>query len=272
MMEFLEKVLKIMNTEMQTPESYGRFHFICIGILLAATVLTCLIFRRSSDGTVNGLLGTIWVVIVILEIYKQIVYNLEIENGVALWDYTWYAFPFQFCSSPLYILPVIAFSKNEKLRDACIAYMISFSFFAGLAVFCYPNDVFIGTAGINVQTMIHHGSQVLIGAFLACRYKEKMNKKFFLGGVCVFAVMSCIAMLLNEAAFRAFPIFGIDETFNMFYISPNFECTLPVIGSFWGKLPYPAFLALYLLGFVFCAILVFNLLKLVSRTRKQEAR
>ena len=200
------------------------------------------------------------------------IYGFSLEEGKFVWDYAWYAFPFQFCSSPMYILPIIAFAKNEKLRTGAIAYMMTFSLFAGLAVFCYPNDVFISTIGINFQTMIHHGSQILMGVFFAVRYREKLTPKFFFSGVAVFVAMVFIAMGLNIGVYKAFGAFGIDETFNMFYISPYFDCTLPVLNVVYGKLPYVGFVCVYFFGFILCALIVFSVCRLCTRGARASAK
>ena len=260
-MDFLVKLFNTVTAEFESaPESYGLFHIVSIIVAIALTVLVCKLFKDSSDRAVNILTAFVWVVILALEVYKQVIFGLELENGVFTWDYAWYAFPFQFCSSPLYILPIIAFTKNEKLRDACIAYMMTFSLFAGLAVFCYPGDVFIRTIGINYQTMIHHGSQILMGIFYAVRYRGKFGVRFFFGGVSVFVVMSFIAMVLNVGVYHAFLAFGIDETFNMFYISPYFDCTLPLLSTVYEKIPYVGFVSVYFFGFILCALIVYSIL------------
>ena len=40
------------------------------------------------------------------------------------------------------------------------------------------------------------------------------------------------------------------ETFNMFYISPFYPCTLPVLNIIYEKTPYIVFLLCYILGFL----------------------
>ena len=260
-MDFLIRLFEAVTVEFEAaPESYGLFHIACIIAAVLLTVLVCKLFKDTSDRAVNVLTACVWVVLVVLEIYKQLIFGFELEEGKFVWDYAWYAFPFQFCSSPLYILPIIAFTKNEKLRDACIAYMMTFSLFAGLAVFCYPGDVFIRTIGINYQTMIHHGSQILMGIFYAVRYRGKFGVRFFFGGVSVFVVMSFIAMVLNVGVYHAFLAFGIDETFNMFYISPYFDCTLPLLSTVYEKIPYVGFVCVYFFGFILCALIVYSIL------------
>ena len=264
-MSGLIKIYRALSYTMNVPTNFGTYHLACIALVIVLSIAFAAFLKNKSDRTVNRFVLCVWMLLVILEVYKQLIYGFELENSGFVWDYAWYAFPFQFCSSPLYILPIICFVQNEKLRDGCIAYMITFSFFAGLAVFCYPNDVFTETVWINIQTMVHHGSQILMGIVLAVRYKGRMTVKFFMRGVSVFVVMSSLAMILNLAVYELFLIFGIDETFNMFYISPHFDCTLPILSIIYAKVAYPLFLAIYLLGFTAAAGIVFGVLsKLIS--------
>ena len=270
-MEALINIYEFLTKTMDTPGNFGWFHIVCIGVIAVLSVVLSAAFRHSSDRAVNRFVTLTWVVLLLLEIYKQLIFGFELQDGVFTWDYAWYAFPFQFCSSPLYVLPVIAFTRRTRTRNACIAYMVSFSFFAGLAVLCYPNDVFISTIGINIQTMVHHGSQVILGFVLATRYRRRMNSRFFFGGVRVFVIMCAIAMLLNIGVYKYFAAHGITDTFNMFYVSPYFDCTLPVLSMFNGKVSYPVFFAIYVFGFTLCAILVFGILKGLTRvTSKSE--
>ena len=259
-MDLIKSIYGFLVAEAGVPKTLGLYHFICLTAVIALTVLVCKRFKDCSENTVNRLVAIVWIVIASLEVYKQIVFGLYLTDGSFTWDYAWYAFPFQFCSSPLYVLPFIAFSKNQRLRECCIAYMMTFSLFAGIAVFCYPNDVFTYIAGINLQTMVHHGSQILMGAFFAVRYRNKISLKFFRGGVYVFVVMVVVAMLLNIIAYHAFGVFGIDETFNMFFISPYFACTLPLLSIVWEKVPYLVFVCIYFFGFILCALLMHEII------------
>ena len=258
-MDIITKIYDIANSTMTAPTTGSAFHLAFVGAVLVLTVLLSWAFRNCTDRALRTLTGFFWVVIVALEIYKQLVFCLSLSDGVFSWDYAWYIFPFQFCSSPLYILPIIAFSGNNKLRERCIAYMMTFSLFAGLAVFCYPGDVFTETAGICIQTMVHHGSQILMGIFYAVRYRDRFGVKHFFSGAKVFVVMSFIAMVLNVVVYHAFLTFGIDETFNMFYISPYFDCTLPLLSTVYEMIPYTGFICVYFFGFILCALIVYSI-------------
>lgn len=181
-------------------------------------------------------------IIVFLEIVKEIEYSSYFENEVQLWDYPWYIFLFQLCSTPLYILPFVVFVKNKKIRQYFISYMMTFSLFGDLAVYAYPNDVFVETTIINFQTMIHHGMQIVLGIFLVVVYRKQYDFKFFLKGILVFVGLSITAMALNVSMYHIFQNKGLDDTFNMFFVSPYFDCTLPVLSLIYPKVPYIIFL------------------------------
>jgi hypothetical protein len=228
---------------------------------VAATVFLIWKFRDADEKTIRRLLMGAWITLVILEIYKQIIFAYREDiyvPGHMIWSYHWYGFPFQLCSSPLYLFPFAAILKDGRVKDSVMAFLATFSVFGGLAVICYPNDVFTVLGGVNVQTMIHHGSQIAIGLFLAARNRNRWSFKLYVKGIATFSIMSAIAILLNEAMFAHFTNNGITNVaFNMFYISRHYGCSLPVLSMIYPKVPYPVFLLVYLLGFVFVATVIF---------------
>ncbi|MBE6663124.1 MAG: hypothetical protein E7602_01310 [Ruminococcaceae bacterium] len=267
----MEKLLSILELKMKTPTNYSWFHLMFIVIVIGVTVFLCLKFKNCSDKAFRRIVLISWISMVVLEFYKQFVYSYSVEPSVIEWDYQWYAFPYQLCSTPLYVLPFIAFMKDSKFRDCFVAYMSTFSLFAGIAVFLYPNDVFISTIGINIQTMVHHGLQIVLGIFFIVYARKKFSKKYFAGGIIVFAALIILAMVLNLLV----PL-GIDETFNMFYISPYYDCTLPILSLIYPNVPYIVFLMLYALGFVLVAFIVYSIAKLIliltNPKRKKHAK
>ena len=179
-----------------------------------------------------------------LEIYKQLIFSYNPATDV--WSFQWYAFPFQFCATPMYLLPIVAVVKNEKVRDAIYSFLATYALFAGTAVMFYPSDVFISEIGINIQTMVHHGGMVALGVLMYTTGKAKFSHKTILKGLPVFTIFVTLALIMNVA----FKYYGDpNQTFNMFFISPYYPCTLPVLSMFFGVVPYPVFLLIYLFGF-----------------------
>ena len=244
---------------MQRPQGYQLFHIISIVTVLFCTAVFCVIFRKASAKTEKIFLMSAWGVLVLFEIYKQLVFSVQFGETVT-WEYRWDSFPFQFCSSPLYVLPLAALPKSEKIRDVVRIFLATFSLFAGLAVIFYPDDVFSTYVGVNIQTMTHHGIMVILGVFLGCRLTRegKMKIRLFLKSAMLFAGLVLIALIMNIAA----PMVT-DMTFNMFFIGPNFPCHLVFLNVIYLNVPYPLFILIYILGFTSVAFLFFLLHRLV---------
>lgn len=247
-MDFIASVLRILDTSMTVPTAYGWFHLLWIGITVAAAFLLCK-FHPNPRKT----LLVVTLTVIFLEIYKQVNYTFSYEGGIEA-DYQWYAFPFQFCSTPMYVGLLAALTKPGKFHDALCAYLATFAVFAGGAVMALPGDVFISTVGINVQTMICHGSMVFIGIYLLQSGYVKLEHKTILKAAPVFAVCVGMALLMNEVAYRT----GLleTETFNMFFISPYCDPHLPVYSLVQGVVPFPWCVLLYILGFTAAAYIV----------------
>lgn len=260
-MNYIEKFLHLIDTDMTTPGNYGWFHIMMFAIIVLTTIIFVVAGRNCLEKTFRRTVLWWWIINMILELYIVLMYAYNIEDGKIVWDYAWYMFPFQLCSSPAYTLPFVALLKDGKVRDGFIAYTMTFAFFGGLAVMFYPNDVFVSTIGINIQTMIHHGMQVVMGIFFAVHERHKLTKFFFLRGVPVFCALLAVAMALNVGGYHLFQHLGMDDTFNMFFISPYFECTLPILNMIYPAVPYPVFLCIYIFGFTLIAWLMHIILR-----------
>ena len=207
-MSFWVKLLEFLETKGETPTMYGAFHIVFIVLVALATFLLCKFFGSSSERTYRRIVLIGWIAMVVLEVYKQIIYAVSFENGAFVWDYEWYAFPYQLCSTPLYVMPFAALLKNGRVRDAAMAYLATFSFFGGLVVFIYPGDVFVSTIGISAQSMIHHGMQIVIGIYTAFYNRKRFNFGFFLHAVPAFAALCAAALIMNIGVYHAFAASG----------------------------------------------------------------
>ena len=250
-MKVFEKIVVALQTTAEHPTNFGAYHLCCVAAVILITALMCIFLRKISEKSFRIIIGSLWLVMVLFEIYKQIVFSYDANTG---WDYNWSSFPYQLCSTPMYVLPILAFFKDGKIRDAAIFYIATFSFFGGLVVYIFPNDVFnTDLLGIHIQTMVHHGIQVAIGIFAMVREREKLNFKYFLKGVLVYVGAIAIALLLN-----AFVRPAVNEEFNMFYINEIDNCALPLVGDvIKPNVPYIAFLLIYIVGFVGIALAIF---------------
>ncbi len=263
-MNIFEKIVHFLDAEMTTPGLYGIFHLVSILLVVLVTAFLIVKFRDADDKTFRKIAFVFWIIIILLEAYKQINFTFNYNDGNPTWDYQWYAFPFQFCSVPHYVLPFIFLLRDGRVRDGFISFMCYFSLIAGIAVMAYPGDVFISTIGINVQTMFHHGSQVALGIYFAVYKRKKISFRFLLSGVPILLGFIALAVALNISVHNLLISHGIDETFNMFYISPYHPSTLPVFSEIHPLVPYPVFLAIYIFAMLLGGIIVLGVQKLVS--------
>lgn len=259
-MNAFEKVVNWLRGTMEVPTGYGWFHFMWVGIVIIIIALLCIFGRKLDDKKARIVLGVFWGMMVLFEIYKQIVFAFNYDGTKVSWDYAWYAFPFQFCSTPMYVLPFAIFLKDGKIRNGALTYLATYSLFAGICVFCYPNDVFTDLIGINIQTMFHHGSQIIVGVYVAVRYSENVNIKSYLYSICYFVGLSAVAFIFNVTIGKALT----NHTFNLFFIGPIHPSTLPVLSGIYPKVPYVIFLIIYVFGFSLCGAIVLGIKYAVS--------
>jgi hypothetical protein len=113
--------------------------------------------------------------------------------------------------------------------------------------------VFIPTIGINIQTMFVHGGMVVIGVLLLVTQTTKIQWKTILKAMIVFGVMVVITLIMNII----WHFVGVEgHSFNMFFISPWYNCELPILQMVQDSTPYIVFLLAYVIGFSLCATIV----------------
>jgi hypothetical protein len=235
---------------MARPTMYGWFHILSLLLTAAATIVLC---RWGNKKDPRKTVLAVAVTVVILEIYKQINFSFSYENGITF-DYQWYAFPFQFCSTPMYVGLLAGLTKKGKIHQAACAYLATYAVFAGICVMLYPSTVFVETIGINIQTMVCHGSMIVIGIYLLHSGHVRTDYKTLRKAAVVFVACVGIACVMNEIAYRT----GLlaTETFDMFFISPYGTPSLPVYSLVQGVVPFPWCLLIYIAAFTFAAYLI----------------
>ena len=262
-MEFLGRLIWFLDSEMTEPEPYGLFHLIFFALSILGGMVLCRVNKKGDEKFVRKVLLVVSAFVILFEVYKQINFSFTYNGQAISFDYSWYAFPFQFCSTPMYVGLLAGLVRKGKVHDALCAYMSTFVVFAGLAVMAYPVQVFVSTIGINVQTMVCHGVMITVGISLLYTGSVKIEHKTVLKAIPVFAVCVTLAMIMNEIAYRS----GLleTETFNMFFISPYCDPSLPVYSLVQAVVPFPFCLILYIGGFGTAAYLIVLMAMMMRR-------
>ena len=243
---------------METPEFYGAFHLIWLGVAVIACALIFFLRRKISPKAVDITLIVWGVVLILLEILKQLLSSCHFSADGASWSYAWWAFPYQFCSSPLLIAIPAGALKRGKIKQALYNFLSTYTLFAGIAVMFYPANVFGGSAFLNYHSMFWHSSMVAVCFMLHATKTVKPSFKGLLSATVVFAVMAVIALILNIA---------IGDKVNLFYISPYVPFPVPIVKLIWESVPFPVYFILYLLGFSIAAGLMFAISYGVSKLK-----
>ncbi len=225
------------------PSAFGVFHLISVAIILSVAVLL-VVFRRVLPRGERALRRTLTVFalgLLLLEIGKQLTYSYIPGDG---WSYNWDRFPFQFCSTPIYVALVAMCLRAGKLRRALLAFLATYSPVAGCAVLFYPAaDVFHEIVFLNVHTMLWHGAMLLFGLYLWLTEAVTPTMRTVRDSILTYLPLPLIALALNEVE-HTWGGAG-DYTFNMFYISRHGHCMIPLLSWVQQNAPYPVFFLSY---------------------------
>lgn len=244
------KIWEFFEIRMPTPPSYGWFHILWCVLSVVVGVLLCVWLKDSRKYAPRVVFVTA-VLVTVLECYKILHFGILCGGGT--FAFPWKYFPFQFCSTPMYVGLLVGVFRQGKIHDSLCAYLATFAVFAGLCVMLYPAGVLVRTVGINIQTMICHGSMITVGIYLLGRGYVRMHYKTVLKAWPIFAVSAVIAALLNEWAYHA----GIED-FNMFFFSPHGEPHLVLFSSIQRALGVvnPLNFVIYIAGFTLGAYVI----------------
>lgn len=256
-MNLFEKILYFLQKEMPEPTPFGWYHLLCIGIMLLFIIILFIRRKKHNDKQLKIVLATYGIIVLVLEILKQLTWSFNYDPVTQLitWDYEWYAFPFQLCTTPIYISLICLFLKKGKLRDALLSYLAFFTILGSISTILLPESCFVEDILVNIHTMYLHLGSFVISVYLLFTKEVKINKKNFISATIVFLSLTTIAEILNISIYHSGILNG--ETFNMFYISPYFISSLPVFDIIQENVPYIIYLLIYIVALTLGALIIY---------------
>ena len=256
-MNLFEKILYFLQKEKPEPTPFGWYHLLCIGIMLLFIVILFIRRKKHNDKQLKIVLATYGIIVLVLEILKQLTWSFNYDPITQLitWDYEWYAFPFQLCTTPIYISLICLFLKKGKLRDALLSYLAFFTILGSISTILLPESCFVEDILVNIHTMYLHLGSFVISVYLLFTKEVKLNKKNFISATIVFLSLTTIAEILNISIYHSGILNG--ETFNMFYISPYFIRSLPVFDIIQENVPYIIYLLIYIVALTLGALIIY---------------
>ncbi len=225
----IDNIMKVLNTEITTPQPWGWYHLLCLGVVLALIIIVCSTCRNLKDKQVRIILLVVGLLMLVFEVLKQLICSYDLDTGI--WKYDWFYFPFQFCSVPMYVLILAGCLKPNKFRECLTSFLGTFALLGGLLVMFMPVDVFTDVLLISIHTMVHHGLMVVMGVFVYVAGQIKFKSSTILKASYVFGVIVLLAFVMN---ILSRPL-GL-EGFNVFYIGPYTRCHILVLSDIWDML------------------------------------
>jgi len=269
-MNSFEKVLYMLQAQMERPNPYGWFHLMWIVLVVISLLVLFLLRKKYNNKQLKLVLGVYGIVALVLEVTKQIMwsFNYNVATNLVTWDYQWYAAPFQLCTTPIFASIICLFLKDGKVRDSLLSYMAFVTILGSFMTIIIPDSCFTKDILINVHTMWLHCGSFVVSVYLFMTGAVKVNKESLKNGFKVFLIFVLIAEILNIGIYNSGILNG--ETFNMFYISPYFISTLPVFDIIQQNVPYIIYLLIYILAIFIGSSVVYGIAYLFTRKKKQK--
>lgn len=244
-------LLELLSAEMSKPLAFGSFAEAWFQYLATVLWLALMVYAFVKHKSLNEtrLTHTLFILgwfILGFELYKQVVFTFEAKS------YQWYAFPFQFCSVPMYVMIVQRYTHG-RLKTALWTFLQTYGLFSGAAVMFYPVSVYTSMIGINIQTMVHHGGLAYAGLLILLNHK--ISFKAYLDASIVLTGVTILAVLMNTV----FNLTGNLASFNMFFLNPRFDSHIPVISLFQDHVSSLSYTVIFILGFMLVGYLMFGL-------------
>lgn len=203
---------------MTPPAPWSAFHaaFIACGIAWAAGLTRFLCRPQSVMGSSPKSPGYILLacgmILAAGELYKQLFLYIVVNEGI----YDWWYFPFQLCSTPMYLCLVFPFLPEGRYRETAAVYLQSFGFLGGLMALLEPSGLMQPYWTLTLHGLPWHILLIFIAFFSTASGLAARDSQCFLSALVLFFLFCALATAINIAA---------RGKADMFYISPYYPVT-----------------------------------------------
>ena len=241
------------------PQAYGPVH---IGILVFTVVLTVVlffVFKKVSDKKLLRLIIILGALMILAEIWKQFfvvkyVYAGEKSN--------WFC-PWQLCSMAMYCSFSLIFLKG-KAQETVLVFLSTFTILAAVMALAAPGDMLRPQIALFCHSFLYH-IIMLVEAFAAMRILLRREKVRFWPSAVLFLALASVAEVINIISHRVIGEIRVEA--NMFYITPYYPTTQPVLHSIAARIGTVPYIFLYLLGII---LISFGIFALEFKTRRKK--
>ncbi len=213
------------------PAMFGPLHILFLLILFPAGFCTGKKISRLSCTDLCRALFRAGILLACMEIWKQIHVYTVTEGG----RFSWWWFPFQLCSMPMYLCLLL---PPVKRKNTVFAFLSTYALIAAVCALLYPQDMLRSDMALTLHGFLWHGIMLAISFSVILSPSFSMTREDFLRATGLFLFLCGIAVILNIYGYYQTPAGGIYP--NLFYISPLLPSRQPVfslIAEHWGIIP-----------------------------------
>ena len=262
----LEAFFRAAAVPMVPPEAYGLFHILFTVIGFAVCGLSAWKLRYARERTINGILFACGLALALSEVYKQFFCYYIIAEG----SYHWGEFPFQLCSTPMYMCLIVPFLKDGRFRRAMYSFMVLYNLLGGAISFAEPSGLFHEYVFLTAHSCLWHMLLVFVGLLICFTKRGAASMTDYLAATKLFITLCGVAFVLNCVV-----QFGLGEKMNMFFVGPG-NSPIAVFKQFSQWFGWYINTLIYIFAVSFGAYLIFAVIyvcdhKQLPVKRKQKA-
>lgn len=186
------------------------------------------------------------------EIYKQLFLYVVVNQGF----YDWWYFPFQLCSTPMYLCLSFPFLPRGKCRQTVALYLQSFGFLGGIMALLEPSGLMHSYWTLTLHGLLWHILLIFIAFYCTAAGLAGKNSHGFVPALLLFFLFCLIATGIN--------LFTGGRA-DMFYISPYYPLTQVVFREISLALGIWPGIGIYLASICLGAYLSRRILEIIFR-------
>ena len=255
-------LIKSTAWEMMPRSLFGAFHLTYVLIGFVVCLYMAILLRNTSEHSEKIMFFVIGVCLLISEIYKQLFWYYAIGYD----EYPWIRLPFHLCSIPMYLLLVLPFIKNGKVKTALYDFLGTYSFVGGLISVVFDGGLLREYWTMTIHCLNWHLTLVFIGLYLSLRTKISREFKGFVGASIVYYVFAVAAFCLNCALWNV-----SNGTCDMFFVGPA-PMEVVVFRDIAKVTGRPIITLIYLLTLTFIAFVFWFLLSILIRQKAVDRK
>ena len=175
------------------------------------------------------------------EIWKQWTLTFVLGGG----HYSWWYFPFQLCSVPMYLLLLFPVFHASHVKRIFCTFLMDIGLLSGIGAFLDTSGMHYPLPFLTCHSYLWHILLITIGIICGFSGISDYTWRGFRLMAGLFAALCGAATILNL-------IIGRIHTIDLFYISPYYPMSQIIISDLTAALPNPlrilCYLAVILLG------------------------